>query len=102
MALAIEYEAVCRAPEHRSAAGLSVKDVDVFLDAVVAMMTPVESHFIWRPQLRDPSDEFVLEAAVNGQAGAIVTFNQRDFGSAPAKFGVEVLRPRDLVWRIGR
>jgi predicted nucleic acid-binding protein len=42
---------------------------------------------IWRPQLRDPNDEMVLEAAVNGHAHAIVTFNQRDFLPAASRFG---------------
>jgi hypothetical protein len=41
------------------------------------------SHFIWRPQLKDPADEMVLEAAVNGHAEGIVTFNRRDCGLAP-------------------
>ena len=58
---------------------------------------PVESHFIWRPQLRDASDEMVLEAAVNGGAGAIISFNQRGFGAAPARFGIRVLLPRNAL-----
>ena len=47
------------------------------------MIEPVETHFMWRPQLRDPADELVLEAAVNGRAEALVTFNRRDFGAVP-------------------
>ncbi len=66
------------------------------------MVEPVESHFMWRPQLRDPGDEFVLEAAANGRADAIVTFNGRDFGKAPSLFGVEVLTPVEAVRRIER
>jgi hypothetical protein len=53
--------------------------VDIFLAAAIAMAEPVESHFIWRPRLRDPNDELVLEAAANGGAAAIVTFNKRVF-----------------------
>ena len=53
--------------------------VDVFVDAVVDLVEPVEIWFMWRPQLRDPGDELVLEAAVNGRAAAIATFNRRDF-----------------------
>lgn len=98
--LALEYEAICRLPEHRLAAGLSVREVDIFIDAVVALIDPVETHFIWRPQLRDPADELVLEAAVNGSASAIVTFNRRDFGAAPSRFGVEVLMPAQALARI--
>ena len=100
VALVLEYEAVCTRTEHVAASGLSAKQVAIFLDAIAALAEPVESHFIWRPQLRDPADEMVLEAAVNGAAQAIVTFNRRDFGSAPARFGVEVLLPRDTLRRL--
>jgi putative PIN family toxin of toxin-antitoxin system len=100
--LALEYESVCRKPEHRLAAGLSDRQVDILLDAILAMAEPVETHFLWRPLLRDPNDEMVLEAAVNGRADALVTFNRRDFGSAPLQFGVDVLLPRDALARIKR
>ena len=79
------------------AAGLTPDQVMVFVDAVVAMAEPVESHFLWRPQLRDPADEMVLEAAVNGRAEVIVSFNQRDFGAIPARFGVAVLTPAEAM-----
>src|SRR5438034_10972959 len=98
--LAIEYEATCSEAEHRLAAGLSEREVEIFLDAVVAMAEPVKTHFLWRPQLRDPSDEMVLETAVNGRADGLVTFNVRDFGSTPAQFGVEVLLPSEALRRI--
>ena len=102
VALALEYEATCLLAEHRLAAGLNLDEVGIFVDAVLAMAEPVESHFLWRPQLRDPADELVLEAAVNGRAAAIATFNLRDFGTAPARCGVEILTPADVVRRIRR
>jgi putative PIN family toxin of toxin-antitoxin system len=80
VALALEYEAVCFQAEHRLASGLSEEEVDIFLTAVIAMAEPVATHFLWRPQLRDAGDEMVLEAAVNGRADALVTFNVRDLG----------------------
>ena len=70
------------------------------VDGVLAMTEPVETHFMWRPQLRDPTDELVLDAAVNGQAAAIVTFNRRDFGIAPAQFGIELLTRAEAIRRI--
>jgi len=82
------------------ASGLSDRDVDIFLDALIALAEPVETHFMWRPQLRDPGDEMVLEAVANGGADALVTFNVRDFGIAPSHFGVEVLLPREAIRRI--
>jgi predicted nucleic acid-binding protein len=101
VALALEYEAICRLAEHRLAAGLSAADVAVFLDGLIAMAEPVTSHFRWRPQLHDPGDEMVLEAAVNGQAVAIVTFNLRHYHLGPARFGIAVMRPADALRRIG-
>ena len=100
--LAMEYEAVCRRPEHRMEAGLSEREVEIFLDAIIALAEPVLTHFLWRPQLRDPNDEMVLEAAVNGRAEALVTFNVRDYGTAASQFGVEVLLPREAIARIRR
>jgi putative PIN family toxin of toxin-antitoxin system len=100
VALALEYEATCLLAEHRLAAGLDLEGVAIFVDAVLAMVEPVETHFMWRPQLRDPADEFVLEAAVNGRADALVTFNRRDFGAVPARFGIEVLTPAEAIRRI--
>jgi putative PIN family toxin of toxin-antitoxin system len=102
VALALEYEATCTRAEHVLASGLSENEVERFLTAVVAMAEPIESHFMWRPQLRDPADELVLEAAANGRAEAIVTFNGRDFGKAPNRFGVDVLTPIEAVRRIKR
>lgn len=100
VALALEYEATCSRAEHILASGLSATEVGIFLDVVIAMAEPVETHFLWRPLLRDPADELVLEAAVNGQAAAIVTFNQRDFGTVPLQFGIEVLLPKTALLRI--
>ena len=101
VALALEYEAVCRRPEHVAASGLHEGEVEIFLATVIAMAEPIESHFIWRPRLRDPNDEMVLEAAANGGAAAIVTFNKRDFGVVPLQFGVAVLTPREALERTG-
>ena len=43
--LAMEYEAVCRRTEHRLDAGLSVREVGIFLDGIVAMGEPLPVHF---------------------------------------------------------
>lgn len=98
--LALEYEAVCSEAEHREASGLTPEEVRIFIDAVIGMAEPVTTYFLWRPQLRDPGDEMVLEAAVNGRADALVTFNVSDFGNIPERFGIQVLLPRNLLERI--
>ena len=98
--LVIEYEAACSLPEHQQAAGVSAADVQIFLDGLAALIEPVDTHFLWRPRLRDPADEMVLEAAVNGRAEVLVTFNRRDYGAILLQFGIEALRPRDALRRI--
>ncbi|MBI3516671.1 MAG: putative toxin-antitoxin system toxin component, PIN family [Proteobacteria bacterium] len=98
--LVIEYEAVCSRAEHRLAAGFTEEDLKTFLDAIIDLVEPVEPHFLWRPQLRDPGDELVLEAAVNGRAQVIATFNVRDFLPAAARFGIAALTPSETIRRI--
>lgn len=98
--LALEYEAKCLLPEHREVAGLDECQTLTFLNTIIGMMEPVELNFRWRPQLRDPGDEMVLETAINGRADLLVTFNLRDYGEAPQRFGVRALRPADALKRI--
>jgi putative PIN family toxin of toxin-antitoxin system len=96
----VEYEAVLTRPENLEAAGLSAAEIGIFLDGLAALVVPVRPYFLWRPQVRDPNDEMVLEAAVNGHAEAIVTFNLRDFVPAAAHFGIRVERPGDVIRRL--
>ncbi len=98
--LCLEYEDVCSRPEHVEAARFSSADLTVFLDAVVDLVEPVDVWFLWRPQLRDPGDELVLEAAVNGRADAIATFNRRHFRPAADRFGIDILLPAEAIRRI--
>jgi hypothetical protein len=42
----------------------------------------------------------VLEAAVNGRADAIVTFNRKDYGTVPSAFGIAVLNPGEALRRL--
>jgi putative PIN family toxin of toxin-antitoxin system len=100
--LFLEYEDVLKRSEQRLAHGLTLEMVDEFLAEFAALVEPVEVRFLWRPQVRDPSDEMVLEAAINGQADALVTYNIRDFALAGERFAVPVLRPPDLLRMVKR
>ena len=96
-ALCLEYEAVLKRPEQRLVHGLGLKDIDRFLAAFASACEAVEVSFQWRPQLSDPNDEMVLEAAVNGRADALVTHNIRDFAKGAARFGLQIVRPGELL-----
>ena len=96
-ALFLEYEAVLLRPEQQLATGLNPSDIEGFLAALASAAEPVEVSFLWRPQLRDPADEFVLEAAMNGRAEAIVTHNITDFRASAQRFGVVTLTPAEFL-----
>jgi len=100
--LFLEYEDVLKRPEQRLAHGLAPEVIDEFLTELAAWIEPVEVHFGWRPQLRDPNDEMVLEAAINGRADALVTYNVRDFAAAGERFNIPVLRPTDVLKKVKR
>ncbi len=98
--LFLEYEDVLKRPEHRLVHRLSPEGIDDFLRELAALVEPVELHFRWRPQVHDSNDEMVLEAAINGDANALVTYNRADFSAAAARFGVPVLTPADFLKRM--
>jgi putative PIN family toxin of toxin-antitoxin system len=99
--LFLEYEAVLKRPEHLLATGLLRTElVDEFLAGFAGVVIPVEVSYLWRPQLADPADEMVLEAAVNGRADWIVTYNIRDFSAAASRFKINVGGPAAVLSRL--
>jgi putative PIN family toxin of toxin-antitoxin system len=98
--LFLEYEAVLLRPEHMAVHGFSVEQIEIFLTESAVLVIPVRIHFQWKPQLTDPSDELVLETAINGQTDAIVTHNVKHFSAASIRFGFDVLRPHEALRRI--
>ena len=100
--LFLEYEDVQKRAEQRLAHGLAPEAIDKFLAELAALIEPVDVHFRWRPQLRDPNDEMVLEAAIHGRADALVTYNLADFAIASDRFKIPVLSPGDLLKKVKR
>jgi predicted nucleic acid-binding protein len=81
---------------------MSEREVAGFLAALASAAEPVEVHFMWRPQLADPADERILEAAVNGRAEAIVTHNVRDFRPVLRMFGIPVKSPSQVLKELSK
>jgi putative PIN family toxin of toxin-antitoxin system len=98
--LVLEYEAVLTRREHLRASGLSISELGELIDLICATGIEVRMMRSWRPLLRDPDDEMVLETAINGSADAIVTFNIADFADIPELFNIEVLTPREVLKRM--
>ncbi len=100
--LFLEYEDVLKRPEHRLAHGLMPEEIDDFLAELAALIEPVEVHFQWRPQSKDPNDEMVLEAAINGRADALVTYNVADFAGPAERFKIAILSPAEILKKVKR
>jgi putative PIN family toxin of toxin-antitoxin system len=97
--LLFEYEEVLRRDQQLANFWVALDELEIILGLLTDRLQPSTINFRWRPQLRDPKDEMVLECAVNAGAKAIVTFNQRDFLPAATTFGLEVIPPKALLVR---
>ena len=96
--LMVEYEAVLTRQDQLAASGLSIGETNALLDALAAVAEPARLHFLWRPRLRDPADEMVLETAVNGRADRLVTFNLRHFKAVAKEYGILAVAPPE-AWK---
>jgi putative PIN family toxin of toxin-antitoxin system len=88
--LVLEYEAVARRQAREL--GLTYADVDTVVDFVCRQARHCTIFYLWRPFLRDPNDDMVLEVAVEAQCEYIVTFNTQDFAGVE-QFGLRTLTP---------
>lgn len=96
--LVLEYEDAVK--RQSRALGLSHAEIDAVLDYLCAVARHRDVFFLWRPYLRDPKDDMVLELAVEAQCRNIITFNQRDFAGS-LDFGIEAITPKQFLREIG-
>ncbi len=95
-ALFLEYEAVLRT---RKATGHSLENVAAVMSALAAVSEGIDIPFRTRPMPADVADEMVLEAALNGEAEAIMTHDVRDFRLA-LRPGASSATPGEIVRRL--
>ena len=95
--IVLEYEAALVA---QRVPGITERDVRIALDYLCEVGLEQQVFFLWRPTLRDPNDDMVLELAVAAGCSAIVTYNIRDFRGTE-RFGIEVWSPADLLRKVG-
>lgn len=90
--LILEYEDVLKRYIHH----LTEEDVDKVINYICKVGSRRKIYFLWRPFLKDPKDDMILELAIESQSRYIVTFNIKDFKGAD-KFGINVLKPVDFL-----
>jgi putative PIN family toxin of toxin-antitoxin system len=96
--LVLEYEDVLM--RQTGLVGLDEADVAAMIDYICLVGQRQRIYYLWRPMLRDPKDELVLELAVAANCDGIVTFNVKDFLEAE-QFGLSVMTPREFLFKIG-
>jgi putative PIN family toxin of toxin-antitoxin system len=95
--LLLEYEMVLKRMKK-----LRAGDIDRVLDYLCVIGDLREIYYLWRPFLRDPKDEMVLEVAVSGSAEVIVTHNASDFVGVKDQFGIDIVSPGGFLLRLRR
>jgi putative PIN family toxin of toxin-antitoxin system len=93
--LYIEYQDVLTRKEHL--AGTSTKEeILAFLRYVCKIANRQNIFYLWRPWLKDPKDDMVLELAVAAKSQFIITYNLKDFLNIQ-QFGIEAITPKDFL-----
>jgi len=95
--LVFEYEDVLK--RKQSDLRLTGEQIEIILDNLCDLSQFQKIYFLWRPYLRDPKDDHVLEVAVASQTGIIVTHNVKDF-TGIGEFGIRPIPPKDLLKEI--
>jgi putative PIN family toxin of toxin-antitoxin system len=98
VALVLEYEDALQ--RHLPESPFDEDELGALLDYLCSVGHRQEIFYLWRPVLRDPGDDLVLEVAVASRSDFIVTFNQRDFAGSEA-FGIRVVTPSSFLEQIG-
>ena len=95
VALYTEWQAVLTRPEHLPS-GANAEMAMGFLRYLASIAHLQDVHFLWRPFLRDPEDDMVLECAVASGSRYIVTHNLKDFRRAP-ELKVSAITPAEFL-----
>lgn len=97
--LYLEYESVLNRDAILSLIGAEPEEISMILDALIALARESEPWYLWRPNLRDESDNFILELAVSTSA-ILITKNLDDFKSGELKFPeLAVMSPQNYCTR---
>ncbi len=96
--LFLEYEAITK--KKGMLPDLSEEDIDNILNFLLKKSHIRKIFFLWRPFLKDPKDDLVLEVAVKSQSDFIITFNKKDFRNID-KFGVQAVTPKEFLIQKG-
>ena len=96
--LILEYEATAKRLIGETK--LTSDNIDDIIDYICSVAQHWKVFYLWRPFLRDPKDDMVLELAVTSRSNLIITSNKEDFRGAE-DFGIKILTPKEFLKKIG-
>jgi putative PIN family toxin of toxin-antitoxin system len=96
--LILEYESVLM--NNIKLLELSKKDIENFINYICKISEHTKIYYLWRPFLKDPYDDHLLEVAVASSSHYIITFNIKDF-KGTEKFGIKALNPKEFIKILG-
>ncbi len=94
----LEYEAVAK--RMIGEISLNEEEIDNILDFVISNANRWEIYYLWRPQLKDPGDDMILELAVTASCKYIITYNVNDFKGIE-NFGIQAITPKEFLEMAG-
>jgi len=95
VAVYMEWQAVLTRPEHMPE-GVTLEEVMAYVRYMASIAHQQDVHFLWRPFLRDPNDDMLVECAVSSGSRYIVTHNLKDFGRV-TELGIQAITPAELL-----
>jgi putative PIN family toxin of toxin-antitoxin system len=97
-ALFLEYEDVSKRKRVLDICPLTGREIAELLNAFYSVCHWVPIYYLWRPNIADEDDNFLIELALAGNATHIVTNNISDLKNAELKFpNLEIVTPVRLL-----
>ncbi len=98
--LRVNRNATCFDAREKTNIKLRKSDIDDILDFICFVAEQRKIFYLWRPYLKDPKDDMILELAAESECEYIITFNKKDFDGIE-KFGIKTITPKDFLKMIG-
>jgi putative PIN family toxin of toxin-antitoxin system len=92
--LVLEYEAQLK--KHLPPEIFTDADIDDFIDYLCKISKKTPIYYLWRPHLKNPFDDHLLELALASQSDCIVTFNKKDFRNSE-QYGIHIVDPKEFL-----
>jgi putative PIN family toxin of toxin-antitoxin system len=97
-ALFSEYQDVSTRQNIVDLCPLTTDEIQELLNAFYSVTRWVSIHYLWRPNLIDENDNFIIELAIAGNATTIITNNTKDFNHSEISFPeLKIVKPEQLL-----